>query len=395
MSKKSLAVVFNGNLSTNRQGMLNSAISRAKYLSKLNSFDISVFCVHEYDCGLLRLLHHQSIIKPVSIQEIDGVSIRIIYKKRWLFSFVLESFIRITHIFSSLFYHRIASRFKEYDLIVGHSTIGGTVARMVNKRFGIPYCVVWHGSDIHTYPLISKRFFSDTKKIRVKASGNIFVSCSLLNEALRLFDEVPNPHIVFNAPSELFKRYDNQTRIHIREEKGVGNNRVIAFVGNLVPVKNVFSLPGIFKRVSLTTSNLVFWVIGDGVLRHSLERKMDEKGVSCVFWGNQQPENMPDYMNCIDILVLPSLNESFGMVLVEAITCGANVVGSNRGGIPEVIGRENCFSLGDSFEERISNRIVSLLNNPIYQFVNPEYNWERSANNECRIFSEILGLSKP
>ncbi len=49
-------------------------------------------------------------------------------------------------------------------------------------------------------------------------------------------------------------------------------------------------------------------------------------------------------MPCADMLVLPSFSESFGLVLIEALACGKPVIGSDVGGIKEIItpGRWGC-----------------------------------------------------
>ena len=74
-----IAILFNGDLSHNRQGMVNSAILRAKYLRKVGAFDIDIFCIHEYDSRLLRKLRKTP--EP-SFQEyylIEGQKINVLY----------------------------------------------------------------------------------------------------------------------------------------------------------------------------------------------------------------------------------------------------------------------------------------------------------------------------
>lgn len=388
--KKRIAVIIDGDLSINRQGLVNSAIERVKHLKQLDAFDIDVYCIHEYDWGLLMLIHKSKGIKKHPEMEVEGIPIRVLYSKKILADLILVSKLQIAPLYSSYCYQKIAKQLKGYDLIVGHSSVGGTIALRVNQHFNTPYCVVWHGSDIHSHPFANKYAKKITSKIISNASANIFVSMSLLKEAQIVFNNIPNPHIAYNAPSESFVRYDDRKRVQLRMEKGVGGKKVVAFVGNMVPAKNVFSLPGIFKMVGKDCNNVDFWVIGHGMYLLPLMRKFEDVGVECKFWGVQQPEVMPDFMNCIDVLVLPSKNESFGMVLVEAIACGANAVGSKRGGIPEVIGDDNCFELDDKFEERISERILYMLNNHVNQSVKPIFNWHQTSKNEFIWYSNIL-----
>ena len=64
-------------------------------------------------------------------------------------------------------------------------------------------------------------------------------------------------------------------------------------------------------------------------------------------------------MNTMDVMILPSKREGFGCVVTEANACGAAVVGSNAGGIPEAIGiEENVVNDGEGFEERSAKRVV-------------------------------------
>lgn len=388
--KKRIAVIINGDLSINRQGQINSAINRVKHLKQLDVFDIDVYCIQEYDYGLLRMLRHQKKITRKTVREVDGIKVNVIYKRVLFSDWLCENVFKIRPLYSSWCFRRIARRIKGYDLIVGHSIVGGTVGLKTHSLYGTPYCVIWHGSDIHTNPVSNRHTRVVTQNVLSEASGNIFVSLSLLNTAIKVLGNVAAPHVSYNAPAEQFIKYDDKKKDELRKKCGVVGKKVVAFVGNLVPVKNVFTLPGIFMNVESKCDNVIFWVIGDGMHRQALMNKMEEAIVECKFWGNQQPEAMPDLMNCIDVLVLPSKNESFGMVLVEAISCGANAVGSNRGGIPEVIGNENCFELDDSFEKMIADRIVYMLNYQVAQLVNKGYNWNTTAQIEEKIYSEIL-----
>ena len=79
------------------------------------------------------------------------------------------------------------------------------------------------------------------------------------------------------------------------------------------------------------------------------------------FFGNLPSTDMPSIMNCIDVLVLPSLNEGLPLVCAEALSCGAAVVGSDVGGVAEVIGKDNVVPHGGSFVTGMADKIVSFL----------------------------------
>ena len=105
----------------------------------------------------------------------------------------------------------------------------------------------------------------------------------------------------------------------------------------------------------------MIWIIGAGEERKALEVAFTSTSLNVRFWGHQPTEKMPELMNCMDILVLPSHNEGLPLVLAEAISGGSNAVGSRVGGIPEVIGDENTIPLGDGFTEKMAQRIVHFL----------------------------------
>src|SRR5690606_18370193 len=117
------------------------------------------------------------------------------------------------------------------------------------------------------------------------------------------------------------------------------------------------TLPEIFTKLYLYSNKFVFWIVGNGILEQELKERLNKSGVPFKMFGNVDPNKIPELMNCFDVLVLPSFNEGLPLVTLEAITCGSNVVGSNVGGISEVIGNENVFNLDNNFICNITNRI--------------------------------------
>lgn len=102
------------------------------------------------------------------------------------------------------------------------------------------------------------------------------------------------------------------------------------------PMKRIDLLLGAFTLVrrDRPDARLVLDRPGDPALA---ERVTSHEGVELLDAGSRSPELIEAYGRAW-VTVLPSLGEAFGLVLAEALACGTPVVGSNAGGIPEVLG---------------------------------------------------------
>lgn len=389
---KKIAIISDGNI-YNRKGQFNAVHNRIKYLKNIADYDIDVFLLSTYDTFISRFLRHSSKAPKVPTTEIDGIKYNIKWIKFSIIDYILFIKFKKNVVFRTFFLKKLSKEFSKYDLLSVHSYDGGMLALISNQRYGTPYCVTWHGSDIHSLPNANKFARNNIKRIIENAKSNFFVSRKLLEQSNKITTE-GNKTVLYNGYNGNFKKYTEEIRNKIKKELNVENKKVVGFVGNIIEIKNANLLPSIFHSIQKKYSeSIAFWIIGDGHLRHSIEKTIfNDKTINVKFLGNQPPESIPNFMNCLDVLILPSKNEGLPLVTVEAIACGANVVGSDVGGISEAIGKEFCFELNDNFVDNISSKVVELLYKPQLQTLSNVFNWKNTAIKENTIYKKILQI---
>jgi glycosyltransferase involved in cell wall biosynthesis len=178
---------------------------------------------------------------------------------------------------------------------------------------------------------------------------------------------------------------------------------VVGFIGRVVPEKGVDVLVD-----ALDGFDARLLVIGDGVERSALEARTAGWPVGkALFTGGVADTAVPDYLACMDALVLPSRTtaswaEQFGHVLIEAMAAGVPVVGSSSGAIPEVIGEAGLvFPEGDAGALRA--QLGALFDDPVLRKrlvergrarVERLYTNERIARAQRDIYRQVLGLDR-
>ena len=389
---KQIAVLFEGDLNQ-RLGVFNAVINRVKHLQQIADYKVDVYMFHVYDGWLMRRLRHSQKIesRPDEIVA-DGVKMHITwFRRRW--SDVIRH--RLLHqppraMLRRL--HRLGWEMRGHDLVIAHDRIAGHAATFAGKHLHIPCFITWHGSSIHTQPAQDSTIKEMTIKQLKEATCNFFVSQGLLDKARAELTSDFRAELLLNGASAQFQRYSDERRKELREKYGLnGDDKVVAYVGRFAPVKNVTLLPEIFQEIQQKYPQPVtFWAIGDGTQLADTQQLTSSKGINCRFFGKVAPDEVPNLLNCVDLLVLPSKYEGLPLVPIEALSCGAHVVASNVGGSAEAVGHDNAINLGDNFIERFTTRAVELLRGGIDQKLPPELTWTATAEKENRIYHQYL-----
>ncbi len=111
----------------------------------------------------------------------------------------------------------------------------------------------------------------------------------------------------------------------------------ILSVGRLVEDKNHIMLIKSFARVHEKYPNLFLKIVGEGQLRETLQRLIRSLEMQDRIYLLGYKDDIPKLLQNSDLFILPSKSEGLGIALIEAMAMGIPVIGTDVGGIPEVI----------------------------------------------------------
>lgn len=370
----------------NRKGFFNNVMERTKHLMEVEP-NVDCYMIRiEYGL-ILRLLKRQ-IKRPGrdKFSVIDGMEFRNLWITMGLFNYLVTNRLHRKIVISEKQLNRYIKYFEKYDLLSSHGPEAIFLSSLVKKRFEIPFVATWHGSDINITPFKSKKSKQKIKQLLEKADHNFFVSQKLLETANNISAKTKKS-VLYTGPSSAFYRYDIARRVAVAKTYNISTTYTIGFIGNFVPIKNILLLPEIFQKLQESLNDVSFVMVGDGELQQILTDKLANSQIRNLHMlGKQEPENIPDIMNVLDVLILPSLNEGLPRVTLEAQACGVHVVGSDRGGIPEAIGDANCFELNEGFVDAISSRILTLLQDEREPAELPaHFSWPKAIKHEREV----------
>jgi glycosyltransferase involved in cell wall biosynthesis len=232
---------------------------------------------------------------------------------------------------------------ERFDLIHAHfAYIVGFAAARAGRRFHIPVIITAYGSDINFYSrrlprnwvaamftiwglrhAVAITVLSENLKKKVLALGVSEQRISIIPLGIR--------------PTVFFPQGEKR---HLRQKMQLQETAIyFLYVGNFVSVKGLEVLLEAFALVSQQLPQAKLVMVGSGELELTLKAQAQKLEIDRqVIWQNRKSHSeIPLWMSAADFLVLPSLSEGYGLVVLEALACGTPVIASRVGGVPEIL----------------------------------------------------------
>ena len=181
---------------------------------------------------------------------------------------------------------------------------------------------------------------------------------------------------------------------------------VIGTVGRLSRVKNHHYLIDAFATLlrsrAVWSDRLRLVIVGDGPERSALETLIARSGLEERVLISGYSDQVPSFLACMDLFVLPSHSEGVSNTLLEAQATGLPAVATAVGSTPElVVDGQTAILVDVDDSEALANSISLLLAEPARiramgersrQYVTSRFSWERVAHDYGRVYCKALGV---
>jgi N-acetyl-alpha-D-glucosaminyl L-malate synthase BshA len=154
--------------------------------------------------------------------------------------------------------------------------------------------------------------------------------------------------------------------------RGDNNKTIIMHISNLRAVKRPLDVIKIFHGIHRTMGDQAeLHIVGEGPLQYEMMSLVDQLGIekNVQFLGIRS--DIGTLIASSDLILLPSQQESFGMVALEGMACGVPVIASSVGGLPEVIedGKSGFLFQVGNVEEAAEKAVKILKDKELYHSI--------------------------
>jgi glycosyltransferase involved in cell wall biosynthesis len=296
----------------------------------------------------------------------------------------------------------------KFDVVHFHDWHAANPSKNTNLLLSYPSVVTFHSTEWGRNGGVFRktklfREISGREKYASEAADRLTSVSKTMKDELKMLYKIPDSKIDVVPNGIVSKKFERDVDVEeIKRKYNISSlEPMILFIGRLTRQKGPDLLIGAMPKVLKNNPTAKLVVVGGGVMEKRLKimaKKLNLEN-SIEFIGYAPQDEYLDLLNSCDMVCIPSRNEPFGLVLLEAWSAGRPVVASDVGGLGENIENFKTGVMVSPLSDSISEGINYLLNNPTemqkigsagFKMVETGFSWENIAHKTLKSYETIL-----
>lgn len=344
-----------------------------------SGYIVGIFCFYKIDVSLY-----------ADLKEIKLYSLNI---KRDLQSTAEDNFSKIIYLKAVKEVIKIIKNFNP-DIVHAHyASSYGLIGALSGFH---PYIISMWGSDVFQFPNYSF-LHKILLKFNLSKADKLLSTSSIMKEEAKKYTSKDITVTPFGIDVNRFKPEAVNSIF--------ANSEII--IGTIKTLEKIYGIEDLIKafkivKLKLKDRAIKLLLVGEGTQRKNLESLATELNLlsDILFAGYVSHDEVEKYHNMLDIFVAVSLQESFGVAVLEASACCKPVIVSNVGGLPEVVddGKTGIIVEKEN-PNQLADALITLINNPILRKkmgdsgrfkVIQDFSWDSSVKKMLLIYHNLL-----
>jgi len=308
-----------------------------------------------------------------------------------------------------------------YDIVYSHYWLSGAVAAKLKEAWGIRFVHMYHTLGHMKKRIRVNEFYEPDQRIATEAqvlqwADRVIAATPAEQAQLRWLYRANRRQIEVIPPGVNAEHFrDSMSSAEARRALGMDpESNMLLFVGRIEPLKAVDTiLEALYvlrEKSPRLLRKLHFVIVGgnpDSKHDFEMQRLQDmsiEFGIEqfVSFVGAKEQSQLPMYYSAATAVVMPSDYESFGMVALEAMSCGTPVIASQVGGLQFLVrDQETGFHIPTREPISLAECIIALMSDPSKTLsmglsasrIAREYTWSQIAARLLRVFEAVAAHS--
>ncbi len=298
----------------------------------------------------------------------------------------------------SLHLIRIRKRFDGPIFMLSGTLLLPTITAKFLRKTSILTAVASDSTNIRmiykTAPFYKRYYYYLSDRILELLTFNAATYIGVESPHVALFMDLPLTKVIGNG--HLFFIGGNFRQIHNLANRPYR----IGYIGRLSREKGVFNFVTALPDITLRSPDLCVTITGDGLLYSEIKTFLEQNALDKLvdFLGWIPHDYLPNYLNQLRLLVLPSYTEGLPNIMLEAMSCGTPVLATPVGAIPDIIiDGKTGFIMENNSPECIAENVIRALNFPDLEqiaengrrFVEENFSFEKTMENWKGILQNI------